>query len=105
MTERPTPANYWDAQERVGQVELSARDTLVVSVVSHGDAQYVRLQVHRSELVDGTPRSTPGQKGVIVPIASIAGIAELLVQVVERRTTSAYQQRPIVPDEDDDPFA
>ncbi len=60
MSEQPPPAHYWDTQERLGQVDLSPRDTLVVSVVSHSGAQYVRLQVHRSEMVDGIRRSTPG---------------------------------------------
>ncbi len=105
MNEPPTPANYWDTQERIDQVELSPRDALVVSVVSHSGPQYVRLQVHRNEVVDGTPRSTAGQKGVILPIDSVAAVAALLVQAMERRTTSAYQERPIVAEEEDDPFA
>ncbi len=105
MNEPPTPANYWDTQERIDQVELSPRDALVVSVVSHSGAHYVRLQVHRTETVDGTLRSSAGQKGVILPIDSVAAVAALLTQTVERRTTSVYEQRPIVAEEEDDPFA
>ncbi len=105
MNDRPTPANYWDSQERIGQVSLSERDALVVSLVRHGAAHYVRLQVHRHTLVDGVPQSVPGQKGVILPIDTAADVAELLIQAAERRPANPYQAREIVPDEDDEPFA
>ena len=105
MNDRPTPSNYWDSQERIGQVSLSERDSLVVSLVRHGSTQYVRLQVHRRMLVDGVLQSVPGQKGVILPIDTVANVGELLVQATERRTVNPYQAREIVPDEDDDPFA
>ncbi len=105
MNEPPTPVNYWDVQERIDQVKLSPRDALVVSVVSHSGAQYVRLQVHRNEVVDGTLRSTAGQKGVILPIDSVAAVAAVLTRAVEHQTTSVYEQRPIVAEEEDDPFA
>ena len=105
MNDRPTPVSYWDSQEHIGQVSLSARDALVVSLVGHGDAQYVRLQVHCRTLVDGVLQNVPGQKGVIPPIDAAADVAELLVQATERRPADPSQEREIAPDEDDDPFA
>ena len=105
MNDRPTPTNYWDRQEPIGQVSLSERDMLVVSLVTHGAAQYVRLQVHRRTLVEGVLQSVPGQKGVILPIDTAADVAELLVQATERRPADPAQEREIIPDEDDDPFA
>ena len=88
---------YWDAQERVGSVRLSARDTLIVSRVRHADAWYIRLQVHRSEVVDGVPRSTPGQRGVILPAAVGVELAALLQQAGERPP----RQRAPPPEADD----
>jgi hypothetical protein len=55
MTEPPTPTPYWDAQEPVGEVSLSWRDTLVATNVRRGQAWYLRLQVHRKEMVNGVP--------------------------------------------------
>ena len=103
MSERLTPATYWDSQARIGEARLSERDTLVVSLVRHGDAQYVRLQVHRRTLVDGVLQSVPGQKGVILPIDTVADVAELLTQATARRPINLYQGRKPVPDEDDVP--
>jgi len=94
MNEPPTPNAYWDAQERIGQAALSSRDTLVVSTVRHGDAEYLRLQVHRIEIIKGTPRSTPGQKGVILPLTSVAAVMELLAKAMNRRTAAPHQESP-----------
>lgn len=76
------PRNYWDSQERIGQVALSDRDLLLVAKLQHGDERYVRLQVHRRTVVDGVPTTTPGTRGVILPLAAAGDVAELLRQAV-----------------------
>src|SRR5829696_5546476 len=84
MDERPASAGYWDEERRVGDAPLSGRDTLVVTNVRRGSRWYVRLQVHRTEVVDGAPRRVPGQRGVILPVAALAPVADLLQRAVER---------------------
>jgi hypothetical protein len=74
-------AAYWDSQQRLGQVRLSDRDTVLVSLVSKADRYYVRLRVHRRELSEGVTRSVPGNQGLIVPVAAAADLAALLRQV------------------------
>jgi hypothetical protein len=53
MTHSPEQAPYWDAQEPVGKVPLSGQDTLVATNVRRGPTWYLRLQVHRTEVVNG----------------------------------------------------
>ena len=87
MSERPSQTGYWEEELHVGETPLSARDALVVSNVRHGAHWYVRLQVHRTETVDGTPRRVPGQRGVILPVAALGPVADLLQRAVERLPT------------------
>ena len=75
---------YWEAQERVGQVSLSARDTLVVSIVKHGAQWFARLRVHQTVGEGATQRQVPGKQGLIVPIEQAAAVAALLTQAVEQ---------------------
>lgn len=84
MTERATPGGYWEQEVPVGEAPLSERDTVVVTNVRHGAAWYVRLQVHRTELVDGTARRAPGQRGLILPVAALAPVSDLLLHAVGR---------------------
>src|SRR5215211_5388722 len=82
MTEPSTP--YWDAQESVGEVPLSGRDTLVATNVRRGQTWYLRLQVHRTEVVNGVQTSTPGQRGLILPTTALLPVMDLLQRSVER---------------------
>jgi hypothetical protein len=81
MTEPSTP--YWDAQEPVGEVSLSGRDTLVATNVRRGQTWYLRLQVHRQEVVNGVSTSVPGQRGVILPTTALLPVLDLLQRSVE----------------------
>ena len=83
MTQPPQPAPYWDAQEPVGEVSLSGRDTLVATNVRRGPTWYLRLQVHRKEVVNGVPTSTPGQRGLILPTTVLMPVMDLLQRSVE----------------------
>ena len=56
----------------------------------------MRLQVHRTETVDGVPRRVPGQRGVILPVASLVPVADLLQRAVER-----LPSEPAAPDDAD----
>lgn len=82
MTEPSTP--YWDAQEPVGEVPLSGRDSLVATNVRRGQAWYLRLQVHRTEVVNGVETSTPGQRGLILPMPVLLPVMDLLQRSVEQ---------------------
>ena len=94
MTEPSTP--YWEAQEPVGEVPLSGRDTLVATNVRRGQTWYLRLQVHRKEMVNGVSTSVPGQRGVILPTTTLLPVLDLLQRSVELL--------PFTPsDEPDDP--
>ena len=101
-----TPRTYWDSQERIGQVALSDRDVLLVAKLYHGAEQYVRLQVHRRTMVDGVPTTTPGTKGVILPLAAVAEIAELLRQALasEEPPPSLAHRLRAAPDDEGEPF-
>jgi hypothetical protein len=77
----------------VGEVPLSGRDTLVATNVRRGQTWYLRLQVHRKELVNGVATSTPGQRGVILPSTAVVPVLDLLQTAVERL--------PAAPDADD----
>jgi hypothetical protein len=69
MTEPSTPD--WEAQEPVGEVSLSGRDTLVATNVRRGRTWFLRLQVHRTAVVNGVPTSTPGQRVLILPVLDL----------------------------------
>ena len=84
MTQPPPSAPYWDAQEPVGEVPLSGRDTLVATNVRRGHTWYLRLQVHRNEVVNGVPTSMPGQRGLILPTTALLPVLDLLQRSVAR---------------------
>jgi hypothetical protein len=98
MTEPPTP--YWEAQEPVGEVPLSGRDTLVATNVRRGQTWYLRLQVHRTEVVDGVATSVPGQRGLILPMPALLPVLDLLQRSVELLPLT----EAIAPDDPDDWF-
>lgn len=101
-----TPRNYWDSQQRVGQVSLSERDVLLVAKLQHGDDLYIRLQVHRRTVNHRAPVTTPGTKGVILPLAAVSAIAELLRQALasEERPPSLADRLRVAPDDEGEPF-
>lgn len=98
MTESSTP--YWEAQEPVGEVPLSGRDTLVATNVRRGQTWYLRLQVHRTEVVDGVTTSVSGQRGLILPMPALLPVMDLLQRSVEVVPFT----EPIAPDDPDDWF-
>ena len=98
MTEPSTP--FWDAQEPVGEVPLSGRDTLVATNVRRGQTWYLRLQVHRTEVVNGVSTSVPGQRGLILPMSTLLPVLDLLQRSVEVVPFT----EAIAPDDPDDWF-
>jgi hypothetical protein len=98
MTEPSTP--YWEAHEPVGEVPLSGRDTLVATNVRRGQTWYLRLQVHRTEMVDGVATSVPGQRGLILPMPVLLPVLDLLQRAVEVVPFT----EAIAPDDPDDWF-
>src|SRR5262245_23329282 len=100
MTQPPPSAPYWEAQEPVGEVPLSGRDTLVATNVRRGQTWYLRLQVHRKEVVNGVPTSTPGQRGVILPTTALVSVLNLLQRSVALLPFTPAEE----PDDPDDWF-
>jgi hypothetical protein len=76
--------SYWDAQERIGQVALSERVSLVVSLVGRKGAWYVRLQQHRHEGQGASQRSVPTERGLMLPVGQIGALVDLLEQARDR---------------------
>jgi hypothetical protein len=85
-------AAYWDTQEGIGQLALSKRDTLVVSLVGKADHWYVRVRMHRKEEVDGEVRSVPGNQGLIIPVDRAGDLAALLQQAQARQPSHGFEQ-------------
>lgn len=106
MSDDP-PRTFWDSQERIGRVSLSEQDVLLVAKLQHGSGHYVRLQVHRRSVVDDVPTTTPGTKGMILPLVSMGEVAELLRRVLEaeERPPSLADRFRAAPDEEDEPFS
>ena len=84
---------YWAAQQRVGQVPLSARDTLVVSLVMRAGAWYVRLRVHRRVPSGAGVRTVGGNRGLVLPVGVAAAVADLLQQAVGQVPRTWWQER------------
>ena len=56
---------------------MSAHATLIVPLVRHDQAWFVRLRVHRRFVKDGIARSVPGQRGLLLPVERVADRATL----------------------------
>jgi hypothetical protein len=100
MTQPPPSTPDWEAQEPVGEVSLSGRDTLVATNVRRGQTWYLRLQVHRQEVVNGVATSVPGQRGVILPTTALLPVLNLLQRSVEVLPFTPAEE----PDDADDWF-
>src|SRR5687767_3269670 len=87
-----TESAYWEAQEGIGQLALSKRDTLVISLVGKADHWYVRVRMYRREEVDGEVRSVPGNQGLILPVDRAGDLAALLQQAQERKAPHSVDQ-------------
>ena len=64
----------WDAQERIGEVRLSDRSTLLVSLVRRAGRWYVRMQTHRWEGEGNAARWVLGNHGLILRIEVIGEV-------------------------------
>ena len=84
---------HWDAQQRAGQVLLSARDTLVVSLVMRAGTWYVRLRVHRRVPSTAGVRTVGGTRGLVLPVGVVAAVADLLQQAVGQVPRTWWQER------------